>query len=167
MGKILYVFTKVKLSGWLLPKNYENILKSVKVMYSKLWALFSGHRVYTYWVTSRRQFSAIALLQSETHRDITVALLNFEKLFDVFQKPNSNTAYRTPDQWRSQEVRVGTGNLGSSSRRSRDGAPVRVWGQSPQKPESLQLSNAFLCRFVAESVLYLPYPPPKKKRRIP
>jgi len=46
---------------------------------------------------------------------------------------------------------------------SRGGALVGAWEKSPQKPDigyadSLQLSNAFLRRFVAESILHLPLP---------
>jgi len=36
------------------------------------------------------------------------------------------------------------------------------WGWSQICTDSLQLANAFLCRFVAESILHLPNPPPQK-----
>jgi len=49
-----------------------------------------------------------------------------------------------------------------------------VWGKAPRNQihvytKNLQLTNVFLCRFVAESILHLhstPYSPPKKKLRI-
>ena len=47
-------------------------------------------------------------------------------------------------------------------------SPGGVWGRSPQKPyiytNNFQLSNAFLRRFVAESILHLPLSPQKTLR---
>ena len=68
-------------------------------------------------------------------------------------------------QWRSAhpEVRVGTGDLGDGNLKRGPGAEPRrgSGGVAPISQiykDSLQLSNAFLCRFVAESVLHLPLP---------
>jgi len=57
------------------------------------------------------------------------------------------------------EVTVGTGmSIGRTCpSRVRDGAPVGVWGRSPQKPVC-SCQNACLRRFVAESILRLPLP---------
>ena len=59
------------------------------------------------------------------------------------------------------EIRVGTGGLGDGSlpAGSRGGATVGSGGEAPRSQiyaDSLQLSNAFLRRFVAKSILHLP-----------
>ena len=69
------------------------------------------------------------------------------------------------------EGRVGTGSLGDGSLPAgyRGGASVESGGEAPIGQiytDSLQLPNAFLRRFVAQSVLHLPYPLPHKKLRI-
>jgi len=64
----------------------------------------------------------------------------------------------------SSEVMVGTGGLvdGSPSAGSRSGSPVGVWGEAFRcqiYTESLQLSTAFLRRFVATCRVRPPSPP--------
>ena len=68
-------------------------------------------------------------------------------------------------------VTLKSGAMGTGGRGQKYTSGVRgrsfggVWGRRSQMyTDSLQLSNAFLRRFVAESVLYLPTPRPKKRK---
>ena len=64
------------------------------------------------------------------------------------------------------EVRVGTEGLGDGSPQRGPEAEPRWWfGEKPTEARyiHLQLSNAFLRRFAAESVLHVLVPPPPKK----